>query len=350
MEESFTFKARMQKILRTILMIASTIGAVTEKNAVRVKYGLTPYGPPLENWQHAQAVVVTTPLGMDVARYMHPKTTMTGFLAVPYQENSNAAGTHADDDKEMTKYLDKHPGGVVFCSLGSLARLTQAEYEEITKGMDMWVQEGKKRGAIMAVNEFAEKMLDLSVGPDSVKRVGWTNQPMILAHKNTAAFITHGGLGSIGEAVVSMVPMVVLPVFGDQMSNGIRLTEMGVAETLHHREVDVTAESVYGHLKSVTTDPSYMDQMRRLYQISVRLGGVQKAADVVEDVLLLDGNSDHLTPIEDYAPFLARTNLDVYAVLLGIVGAVVFAIFWVLGKIFKTLRSGTQTYRKVKKS
>ena len=48
----------------------------------------------------------------------------------------------------------------------------------------------------------------------------------------SAAFITHGGLGSIKEAILAGVPMLVLPSFGDQFFNAMRVRYHGIGEGL----------------------------------------------------------------------------------------------------------------------
>ena len=52
---------------------------------------------------------------------------------------------------------------------------------------------------------------------------------MPTAHKNVKAFITHGGQLSCLEAVRAGVPLLAVPVFGDQPSNADRAKHMGYA-------------------------------------------------------------------------------------------------------------------------
>ena len=57
----------------------------------------------------------------------------------------------------------------------------------------------------------------------------WSPQHDLLAHPKTALFVTHCGMTGILESVYHSVPMLALPIFGDQPDNAARLVERGLA-------------------------------------------------------------------------------------------------------------------------
>ncbi|XP_051877188.1 UDP-glucuronosyltransferase 1A1-like isoform X2 [Pristis pectinata] len=61
----------------------------------------------------------------------------------------------------------------------------------------------------------------LKLAPNT-KLVEWLPQNDLLAHPKTRAFLTHGGIHGIYEAICSAVPMVMMPLFGDQAENMIQ--------------------------------------------------------------------------------------------------------------------------------
>lgn len=71
--------------------------------------------------------------------------------------------------------------------------------------------------------------------PKNVFIRSWMPQADLLAHPNIKLFITHSGLLSIQEAMWYGVPILGLPVFGDQLQNIIRMTEVGVGKYVNVR-------------------------------------------------------------------------------------------------------------------
>lgn len=68
--------------------------------------------------------------------------------------------------------------------------------------------------------------------PSNVYVRGWLPQQDLLAHKNTILFITHGGTLGLQEAVWYGVPILGIPIFGDQFMNLIGLERKGAAKIL----------------------------------------------------------------------------------------------------------------------
>lgn len=72
---------------------------------------------------------------------------------------------------------------------------------------------------------------------------------MVSGHPKIKAFITHGGYNSLTEATYSGVPLIVLPLFGDQFANCKRVERLGFGVTL--KKTDLTEAKVYQALQAV---------------------------------------------------------------------------------------------------
>lgn len=76
---------------------------------------------------------------------------------------------------------------------------------------------------------------------------------LILAHPNLKLFITHGGLLSTTEAVFHGVPMVGMPVFGDQQANMVHAVINGYAIQVPFFEF--TEETLSDAIKEILNNP-----------------------------------------------------------------------------------------------
>lgn len=70
-------------------------------------------------------------------------------------------------------------------------------------------------------------------------------------HPKTRAFVTHGGANGLYEALFHAVPLVGIPLFGDQPDNLARLTRLGVAVVLDFNHV--TSDQLTEALNAVIT-------------------------------------------------------------------------------------------------
>lgn len=76
---------------------------------------------------------------------------------------------------------------------------------------------------------------------------------LVLAHPNMKLFITHGGLLSTTETVSRGVPVVGIPVFGDQPTNMKFIEEFEVGISLNYE--DFNEESLLKAVNEVLSNP-----------------------------------------------------------------------------------------------
>ena len=80
-----------------------------------------------------------------------------------------------------------------------------------------------------------------------------SNYYLFVAHPNVRLFITHGGLLSTQEAINRGVPIVGIPVFGDQETNMKKAQSAGIGVLLEYK--NVTTESVKWAITEVLENP-----------------------------------------------------------------------------------------------
>lgn len=73
------------------------------------------------------------------------------------------------------------------------------------------------------------------------------------AHPNVKLFISHGGLLGTSEAVYEGVPVLGIPIFGDQRTNIKSLEANGAGELLDYNEI--SKEVVLEKIQRLLNDP-----------------------------------------------------------------------------------------------
>ncbi|KAF5926799.1 hypothetical protein HPG69_001429, partial [Diceros bicornis minor] len=110
---------------------------------------------------------------------------------------------------------------------------------------------------------YAGKKPD-TLGPNT-RLYEWIPQNDLLGHPKTRAFITHCGTNGIYEAIYHGVPMVGIPMFGDQTDNIARMKAKGVAVEVDLRTM--TSSDLLDALKVVINNPSYKESAMILSRI-----------------------------------------------------------------------------------
>jgi glucuronosyltransferase len=154
--------------------------------------------------------------------------------------------------------------------------------------------------------------------PPNVKLSKWLPQQDVLGHKNIRLFITHGGLGGTTESIYHGVPLVGIPMLGDQGSNMVKAAQKGFA--LPPLEfADLTEEMLLGAINKALNDPSYSETAKKLSTIfkDQQTKPLDRAVYWVEYVLRHKG-AVHLRSAARDLNYIQYFSIDVLAVLLVI--------------------------------
>ncbi|KAM4836416.1 UDP-glucuronosyltransferase 1A7-like isoform 4-T4 [Thomomys bottae] len=156
--------------------------------------------------------------------------------------------------------------------------------------------------------------------------VKWLPQNDLLGHPKTRAFITHAGSHGIYEGICNGVPMVMMPLFGDQMDNAKRIETRGAGVTLNILEM--TSDDIAKALKAVINDKSYKENIMHLSSLHKDrpIEPLDLAVFWVEYVMRHKG-APHLRPAAHDLTWYQYHSLDVIGFLLAILLAVALTIF-----------------------
>jgi MGT family glycosyltransferase len=149
----------------------------------------------------------------------------------------------------------------------------------------------------MVMEEFADfpAQFVLAAGPGSDSaRLGTPPEnfivvptyPQLPLLERAAAFIMHGGLGSVHEGLWHGVPMVGVPQHFEQLRNALAAQDAAIVLDARAYGNEVTRAELRKALETVLADPSYRAAAKRLGETLRAGGGSKAAADVIERIAL----------------------------------------------------------------
>jgi MGT family glycosyltransferase len=109
-----------------------------------------------------------------------------------------------------------------------------------------------------------------------------TSVPQIAVLEHTEVFVTHVGANSMHEGLFYGVPLVCMPLFGDQPANAKRIVGAGAGVVLPPAEL--SAARLQAEITRVATDPSYAESAALIGRALRRAGGLDRAVEIVERI------------------------------------------------------------------
>ncbi|KAJ9591510.1 hypothetical protein L9F63_001947, partial [Diploptera punctata] len=158
--------------------------------------------------------------------------------------------------KDLQKFMDTSPEGVIYFSLGTNVRSDKmlvdriqmflGVFSELPQFHVLWKWDGE----------------EMHGHSNNVKISKWFPQQDVLAHPKVKAFMYQGGLQSTEEAIRSQVPVVGIPFIADQEINIRKLVNAGAGIKIGFNEIN--KENVLKTLNEVIYNQSYKSNMIKL--------------------------------------------------------------------------------------
>lgn len=150
--------------------------------------------------------------------------------------------------------------------------------------------------------------------PENVQVVQWVPQADVLAHPHTLLFVTHCGMHGVLEALTYGVPMVGIPVFGDQEDVLVRLKEKEVAVGIGKHS---TADQLHAALVEVLNNTKYRENALKLSKIlHDRLAAPMDSAAWLLEHTIRTGGAQYLKLASRHLNIWQYLGLDVALFLL----------------------------------
>ncbi|KAL1490671.1 hypothetical protein ABEB36_013328 [Hypothenemus hampei] len=221
-------------------------------------------------------------------------------------------GFHVKQSKKLPSnlqdFMDNAKHGVIYFSLGSNVNTSHLPL-------------AMKRALIEVFKEVKQRVLvksddeEFSNISENVLVQKWYPQQDILAHPNLKLFITHGGYASTIETVYYGVPVISIPIFGDQRMNAVYVETKGFGRILLWQ--DITKTTFSNMVNELINNPLYMENARKCSVLlrDREVHPLNSAVYWIEYVLRYNG-APHLRVVSLDLTWYQYYLLDVYTPIL----------------------------------
>ncbi|XP_021017480.1 UDP-glucuronosyltransferase 2B17-like isoform X2 [Mus caroli] len=227
-------------------------------------------------------------------------------------------GLHCKPAKPLPKDMEEFvqssgDHGVVVFSLGSMvSNMTEEKANTIAWALAqipqkvLWKFDGKTPATL----------------GHNTRVYNWLPQNDLLGHPKTKAFVTHGGANGVYEAIYHGIPMIGIPLFGEQHDNIAHMVAKGAAVTLNIRTM--SRSDVLNALEEIIDNPFYKKNAMWLSTIhhDQPMKPLNRTIFWIEFVMR-HKRVKHLRPLTHNLTWYQYHSLDVIGFLLACVAATV---------------------------
>ncbi|KAG5672608.1 hypothetical protein PVAND_002723 [Polypedilum vanderplanki] len=257
----------------------------------------------------------------------------------PYLPNMiDIGGIHVSQPKplkkKLQKFLDTANDGVIIFSMGSL--LQGSDWDDV-----------QREAFIEAFRELKQKVLwkyeneTLPNKPSNVKISKWLPQSDVLAHENVKLFITHAGLLGSTEALIHSVPMLAIPMFGDQHMNAANAVVRGYGLQLDYK--NLTKDKISDAINEMLSNEKYQINAK-LWSSRFKDRPITPKLSVIywTKYAVKHKGAFHLRTTGNELSFIELYSLDVLISMFAIFFTIIFVCCKIFIKIFKPFSSRNQ--------
>ncbi|XP_032521849.2 UDP-glucosyltransferase 2-like [Danaus plexippus] len=235
--------------------------------------------------------------------------------------------------KDIKQYLDSSKHGVIYVSFGTNvlpSLLPPEKIQVMTKVLSqlpydvLWKWDSD----------------ELPAQSNNIQFSKWFPQADLLKHPNVKLFITQGGLQSTDEAIDAAVPVIGIPMLGDQWYNVEKYTYHKIGMQLDI--TTLTENELKNAINTLINDKSYKTNMLKLRAVmrEYPINPLNLTVWWIEHVIKYGG--DHLTApaanmswVEYYE---VKLVLVIFSILVTVLVVLVFIILLVLYYVFNKCR------------
>ncbi|KAF7992648.1 hypothetical protein HCN44_004992 [Aphidius gifuensis] len=158
-----------------------------------------------------------------------------------------------------------------------------------------------------------------------------------VSHKNTKVFITHGGLMGTQEALTYGIPLIGIPLFGDQPANIIYYSKLNMS--LHLDINNLTEDTISHALNEILNNPKYKNAA--VFQSARFLDRPMSPIDTAiywTEYAIRNGQNSLRSPVVDMSWWQVNL-LDVYLFIIILFLIILFTIIFLFNMAWRIVLS-----------
>ncbi|WP_010235140.1 macrolide family glycosyltransferase [Clostridium arbusti] len=189
-----------------------------------------------------------------------------------YDDSFKFIGPPIYDRKENLDFpFEKLKGKkVIYISLGTVFNNTNS------KLYDIFFKSFANTDAIVVMAAYNVDLSQFDIPKNFIVQ-NYVPQSEILKYTDVA--ITHAGMNSTSDLLYNNIPFVAIPISADQPYMAGRSAELGAAISLDKDKL--TPEILKDSVEKVLTDPSYLENIKKISHSFRKAGGYKKAVEEI---------------------------------------------------------------------
>ncbi|XP_036142560.1 UDP-glycosyltransferase UGT5 isoform X2 [Monomorium pharaonis] len=245
--------------------------------------------------------------------------------------------------KDIAQFLDNAHEGVLYFNLGSMIKMHSMPRKKLDAILNVIESISRK---VLWKWETAELPRKL----DNVMFRKWLPQFDVLNHPNVKCYFGHGGLLGLSEGVYVGLPMILMPMYGDQFHNSAAAANRGAAVVISYS--DLTEQSLRHALDEVFNNTSYRENAQKLSKAyrDRPASPLETAVWWTEYIARGNGKSYYRSDSADLS-WYQRYLIDVALVLITVFVAFIYILFRLIKLLLSLFGAvkGSRTGEKRKK-
>ena len=290
------FTRTLNYTIKKIMLFLLNRFFVAKRNDLRAEFNLGPVRKLCGNGLDLPSFTFFESFyGFDEARLTPPYIETVGPLRLKELETQN--------NEEITDWL-KNCNSFIYIAMGTITNITEEQakiFEQVFASFPY--------SFLVSSTSFMTEL-------KNVKIFNWVNQIEVLQNPKILAFISHGGLYSIMEAIDCLVPIICLPQGKDHNYICDRAQAIGIGKTFLPKELTFTCLSEA--ITILLQDSKYKSTLQDIKIIMKMQPGEKRIADAAISFAKI--GYQHLVPRWYSLPWYQQNDLDIFIVL------VIFAI------------------------